>query len=190
MLRVEDVGYNALPLYPQPSVLNPQHKESRYMTAAQSPPDDLILLLSRTWFSAFLRGAESWARLDVTMPQLKVLMLLGLHGSAPVSSLAARMKVSPPNVTGILDRLELHGWVRRTSDPHDRRVVRVVLTDEGQMFLEELQKAGEERLIGPVGRMKAADQRALRQGLAALVDAFRASEKAAESSERPVLAAG
>lgn len=153
------------------------------------PVDDLVALLSRTWFDAFLRGAESWARLDVTMPQFKVLMLLGLHGSAPVSSLAACMQVSPPNVTGILDRLELHGWVRRTSDPHDRRVVRVVLTDEGQAFLAELQQAGEERLRGPVGRMKATDQRALRQGLTALYEAIHAGQPAF-ALERPARAAG
>lgn len=140
------------------------------------PIDDLVALISRTWFSAFLRGAEVWARLDVTMPQLKVLMLLGLHGSAPVSSLAARMEVSPPNVTGILDRLEQHGWVRRTSDAHDRRVVRVVLTEEGQRFLAELQRAGEERVRTVVTRMRPADQRALRQGLAALLELIRAEQ--------------
>src|SRR3712207_4051085 len=92
--------------------------------------DDLVALISQSLFLAFLRGADAWARLDVTMPQMKVLMQLGLHGSLTVSTLAAQMKVSPPNVTGILDRLEQHGWVRRTNDPNDRRVVRVVLTTE------------------------------------------------------------
>jgi DNA-binding MarR family transcriptional regulator len=138
--------------------------------------DDLVTMLSRAWFSVFLRGAESWARLDVTMPQLKVLMLLGLHGSAPVSSLATRMGVSPPNVTGILDRLEQHGWVRRTNDPTDRRVVRVVLTDEGKAFLEELQEAGHDRLRSRLLQMKAADQRALRQGISSLLDIVCADE--------------
>src|SRR3712207_2749047 len=109
--------------------------------ANAQPVDDLVKLISRALFVAFLRGADAWARLDVTMPQMKVLMLLGLHGSAPVSTLAAQMQVSAPNVTGILDRLQQHGWVRRTSDPDDRRVVRVVLTDEGQAFLDTLQQA-------------------------------------------------
>ena len=131
--------------------------------------DELVKLISRSLFTAFLRGAESWARLDVTMPQMKVLMLLGLHGSLPVSSLAAQMSVSPPNVTGILDRLEQHGWVRRTQDLHDRRVVRVMLTEEGQRFLDGLQHAGESRTRARLSEMSAEDRAALRRGLRALL---------------------
>ncbi len=134
------------------------------------PVDELVELISRSLFLAFLRGAEAWAQLDVTMPQMKVLMLLGLHGSAPVSTLATQMKVSPPNVTGILDRLETHGWVRRTNDPSDRRVVRVVLTAAGQAFLDRLQQASEERTRARLCEMSADDQHALRRGLRALLD--------------------
>ena len=152
------------------------------------PIDDLVALISRTWFTAFLRGAEAWARLDVTMPQLKVPMLLGLHGSAPVSSLAAQMKVSPPNVTGILDRLEHHGWVQRTSDPHDRRVVRVVLTDEGKTFLSELQRAGEARIRDLVSRIAAGDREALPQGLAALLPVMLADQPDGTPPERATAA--
>jgi DNA-binding MarR family transcriptional regulator len=131
--------------------------------------EELVAMIAQAQFAALLRGAEAWARLDVTMPQLKVLMLLGLYGSAPVSWLATRMKVSPPNVTGILDRLEQHSWVRRTSDSHDRRVVRVVLTEQGQAFLADLQSAGEERVRVLVAEMSDADKEALRQGLAGLL---------------------
>lgn len=141
--------------------------------ATTHPVDETVRLISRVCFNTFLRGAESWAKLDITMPQLKVLMLLGLHGSAPVSALASRMNVSPPNVTGILDRLEQHALVRRTNDTHDRRVVRVVLTDEGRQILVELQHAGEDRLYSSISQMRTSDQRALYQGIAALVDAGR-----------------
>jgi DNA-binding MarR family transcriptional regulator len=144
--------------------------------------DELVGLISRSLFAAFLRGAEQWARLDVTMPQLKVLMLLGLHGSAPVSQLAQQMSVSPPNVTGILDRLEQHGWVRRTSDAHDRRVVRVVLTDEGRRFLDGIQHASASRTRSRLAEMAPADQDALRQGLRALM-----STMVSVPEEEPVL---
>jgi DNA-binding MarR family transcriptional regulator len=135
--------------------------------------DELVGLISRSLFVAFLRGAEQWARLDVTMPQMKVLMLLGLHGSAPVSQLAQQMNVSPPNVTGILDRLEDEehgpGFVRRTNDPHDRRVVRVVLTEKGQRFLESIREASATRTRARIAAMAPEDQAALRQGLRGLL---------------------
>jgi DNA-binding MarR family transcriptional regulator len=131
--------------------------------------DELVTLISRSLFTAFLRGADRWAQLDVTMPQLKVLLLLGLHGSLPVSALAHQMKVSPPNVTGILDRLVAHRWVRRTSDPHDRRVVRVVLTAEGERFLAGLEHASSSRTRARLDEMDPEDRRALSRGLRALL---------------------
>jgi DNA-binding MarR family transcriptional regulator len=131
--------------------------------------DEVVSLISAALFAAFLRGAEEWAKLDVTMPQMKVLMLLGLHGSAPVSSLAQQMSVSPPNVTGILDRLEQQRWVARTSDPHDRRVVRVVLTEDGERFLDGLQTAGAARVRARLAEMPADDLEALGTGLRSLM---------------------
>src|SRR3712207_4524032 len=146
--------------------------------------DELVELISRSSFTAFLRGAEQWARLDVTMPQMKVLMLLGLHGSAPVSQLAQQMRVSPPNVTGILDRLEQHGWVRRTNDPHDRRVVRVVLTDEGRRLLDGIQEASAESTRARLAEIAPEDQAAPRQGLRALMTALVTLPEVDLASER------
>ncbi|MDQ3809183.1 MAG: MarR family transcriptional regulator [Chloroflexota bacterium] len=146
--------------------------------------DDLVALISRSLFMAFLRGADAWARLNVTMPQMKVLMQLGLHGGLPVSTLAAQMQVSPPNVTGILDRLEQHGWVRRTNDPNVRRVVRVVLTAEGQAFLDGLQQAGEERTRARLKEMRPEDRQALRQGMRALLGVIVAAPDDETSPQR------
>jgi DNA-binding MarR family transcriptional regulator len=139
--------------------------------AERDAVDEVFDLISRTMYSSLLGSAEVWAKLDITMPQLKVLMLLGLHGSAPVSWLAARMNVSPPNVTGILDRLEheSNGWVKRTNDAHDRRVVRVVLTEKGQRLLQDLQASGNERVRMFLEEMKPDERAALREGLAALL---------------------
>jgi MarR family 2-MHQ and catechol resistance regulon transcriptional repressor len=79
------------------------------------------------------------------------------------------MNVSPPNVTGILDRLEQQGWVARTSDPHDRRVVRVVLTADGERFLDGLQAAGAARIRARLAEMPVDDLEALATGLRSLM---------------------
>jgi DNA-binding MarR family transcriptional regulator len=149
--------------------------------AERDAVDEVLDLMSRAMYSALLGSAEVWAKLDITMPQLKVLMLLGLYGSAPVSSLASRMNVSPPNVTGILDRLEANKWVQRTNDTQDRRVVRVVLTPQGQQLLHELQAAGNERVRATLSEMQPSDRTALRQGLTALLD--KASDAPAEAAD-------
>lgn len=155
------------------------------MTDAGST-DELVALISRSLFAAFLRGAEQWAQLNVTMPQLKILLLLGLHGSLPVSTLAHQMHVSPPNVTGILDRLELQRWVRRTSDPHDRRIVRVVLTAEGEQFLASLEHASAAGARVRLDEMHPEDRLALSRGLRALLGAL----VSAPEPERALAATG
>ena len=138
---------------------------------AEERTDDVAGLLSRILYTTLLDGADAWAKLHLTMPQLKVVMLLGRHGSAPVSWLAGRLGVSPPNVTGILDRLEQQGWVHRTNDPRDRRVVRVALTSEGARLLRELHAAGDGQLRTLAGRLDPDDRAALHRGLTALLNA-------------------
>jgi DNA-binding MarR family transcriptional regulator len=136
---------------------------------AQDAPVDLAGMMQTLLFAALLGGAEQWAEADLTMPQLKVLLLLAQFGSVPVSWLAGRMGVSPPNITGILDRLEAHERTRRSVDARDRRVVRVDLEPSGAMLLWSLCQDGAQKLRQAVGALDPADAVALSTGISALV---------------------
>lgn len=71
----------------------------------------------------------------LTAPQFNVLNLLGLHAEEAGYSqreLADLLVVDRSNVTGLIDRMETAGWVRRADDPADRRVYRVKLTASGK----------------------------------------------------------
>jgi MarR family 2-MHQ and catechol resistance regulon transcriptional repressor len=46
--------------------------------------------------------------------------------------------VDRSNVTGLLDRMEQAGWVKRTDHPADRRIYRVVLTEAGRRLWAEV----------------------------------------------------
>jgi DNA-binding MarR family transcriptional regulator len=139
--------------------------------AGRRPPENVGNLIENLVFRVLVAGAERWAQSDLTMPQLKVLLLLGESGSARVSWLASEMAVSPPNITGILDRLEKRGWVRRTGDPQDRRVVRIVLTESGQELLRDLCRAGVERLRPATEKIPAELREGFIKGLAAFLEA-------------------
>lgn len=60
------------------------------------------------------------------------------------SGLAFVMDVSPSGVSQLLAGLEERGWVHRELDSKNRRQVRVLLTQEGQAFLEQLHKSWRE----------------------------------------------
>jgi DNA-binding MarR family transcriptional regulator len=67
---------------------------------------------------------------DLFPPQLMVLK--ALDRPRPMSDVAATLACDSSNLTGITDRLEERGLVRRGADEKDRRVRLLVLTDEGK----------------------------------------------------------
>ena len=67
----------------------------------------------------------------LTPPQFYVLATIGYAGGLPFGEIGAKMMVTVSNLTGIVDRLEEKKLVTRERDEHDRRVVRVVLTEKG-----------------------------------------------------------
>jgi MarR family transcriptional regulator for hemolysin len=52
--------------------------------------------------------------------------------------LARLMGIEPPTLVRHLDKLAAEGLVERRPDPHDRRVLRVVVTKSGRARLDEL----------------------------------------------------
>jgi DNA-binding MarR family transcriptional regulator len=78
----------------------------------------------------------------LTMPQLKILLILSLRGGASGQDLTGVMGVSLATITGIIDRLVAQDLVTRREDPRDRRVRRVELTDSGQKLIDGIMTAG------------------------------------------------
>ncbi len=70
-------------------------------------------------------------KLQLTSPQFYVLATIGYAGGLPFGEIGEKMMVTVSNLTGIVDRLEEKGLVARERDAHDRRVIRVRLTEKG-----------------------------------------------------------
>ena len=64
---------------------------------------------------------DELAPLGITYRQCQVLGCLALEGPLPQCRLAELMRIEPPTLVGILDRMERDGWICRDSDPADRR---------------------------------------------------------------------
>ena len=76
--------------------------------------------------------------LELYPPQLMTLRIL--DRPRPMREVAAKMACDSSNLTGITDRLEERGLVRRDPDPEDRRVKLLVLTEEGEVLRREVIK--------------------------------------------------
>lgn len=106
-------------------------------------------------------GPDPWLGVDLTMPQFKVLFLLGHLGPSSVGRLASALRVTLPTVTGILDRLVEHGYLERLEAPEDRRLVLSRLTAKGVEQLERLESAGRARWVRVLDRLTSAELEAL-----------------------------
>jgi DNA-binding MarR family transcriptional regulator len=84
------------------------------------------------------------ADFGVTLPRFDV--MAALH-EAPeglsMSEVSRRLMVSNGNVTGIVERLNREGLVRRQTNPHDRRSQLVRLTASGRTAFEEMAEVHE-----------------------------------------------
>lgn len=103
----------------------------------------------------------------LTGPQLVCLREIRRQGPINPGSLARSVSLTPPTVSGILDRLEARGLLTRQRRSRDKRQVLVQLTTEGERVLElaplPLQELFTRRLGElPAGR-RAGIARALRQ---------------------------
>ncbi len=90
--------------------------------------------------------AKVWQDRSISKLNLHLLMLLEVHGPQPMSQLAALGDVALPNLTGIIDRMEERGLVRRVRDEDDRRVIVVHATTSGHDCLAELETVRREEL--------------------------------------------
>lgn len=79
---------------------------------------------------------------DLTMRQLRVLLILSFSDGLSGRQLAAALGVGLAAVTGIANRLAARELVRRAEDPADRRVRRIYLTEAGAALVKELRDAG------------------------------------------------
>lgn len=116
-------------------------------------------------------ASGAWMDLDVTMPQMKVLMLLRENGALRVGVLARHLNVSTPTITGIVDRLVRQDLVKREDDPSDRRVVLNVLTPKGEQLMERLRHRSDEELTRIIGGLSTQEQTDLARSLKRLEEA-------------------
>lgn len=95
---------------------------------------------------------ENAAALEITGPQFLVMLRLWKGDGILISVLTKEVCSDGGTVTGLLDRLESKGLIRRERSAEDRRAVRIWLTDAGRTLeapvLEIITQVNEKALGG------------------------------------------
>jgi DNA-binding MarR family transcriptional regulator len=93
------------------------------MTASRATTDALSGLVQALRTIQVSRGDRSWLVLDLTMAQLKAMILLVQSNGLRSRDLADELGIAPSATTPLVDRLVDQKLARREADPDDRRIV-------------------------------------------------------------------
>lgn len=114
-------------------------QELKKKQAFQSPEIEAILNVLRTSDQLQNRLGKLFREYGLTSSQYNVLRILRGEGKPlPSLEIASRMVQVVPAITGLIDRLEKQGLVRRKRCQKDRRVVYVEITSQGIALLNEM----------------------------------------------------
>jgi len=108
--------------------------------------------------------ARRAAEHDVSLVQTRLLGILR-DREPTMHELAKLLELDKSSVTGLVDRGERRGLVKRVSSTEDRRVVRIVLTEEGRSLVSQVAA----RFEGDVSLMLDRLQRSDRDALSSLI---------------------
>src|SRR5512139_2091288 len=115
-------------------------KDGRVTAGSRPAEDRLIYLVSmaQNRLQGRLKNALAAEGVRVTPAQSGILFLLKAKDGRTMTELGRALAIDNATITGLVDRLERDGFVRRIRSASDRRALNVSLTPEG---VEEVDRA-------------------------------------------------
>jgi DNA-binding MarR family transcriptional regulator len=143
------------------------------MTKAARPSEssDLLRLVHALRAIQVCMGEQPWRYLDLSMAQLKAVMLLCRTGRARTRDLADGLNIAPSAATPLVDRLVEHKLARRLDDDKDRRIVWFHPTAKAQAIYDELLEMNEQILAEVIKEVAPAERKAVKHSARLLADA-------------------
>jgi DNA-binding MarR family transcriptional regulator len=103
------------------------------MAARVTDRESMVLMRLLHFMDAASAGRGT---MDLDLRARRVVQALGLSGPTTSVAIAQSLGVSPSTMTGLADRLEREGYLRRTPHPTDRRASVLELTGKGKRLFE------------------------------------------------------
>jgi DNA-binding MarR family transcriptional regulator len=134
----------------------PLQRELKKKRPFESLEQEAVLNVLRTNDQYQVRFTRLFRPYGLTPSQYNVLRILRGEGQPlPILEIASRTITVVPGITGLIDRLEESGFVKRERCQEDRRVIWVALTEKARKTLAALDRPLaelHERLIGHLSR--------------------------------------
>lgn len=123
----------------------------------ESLPGHHIRRLHQIAVAIFLQETDAFG---LTPVQYAAMQTVGNTPGIDQRTLAGTIGFDTSTIGGVIDRLEVRGWVQRNASPDDRRVRLLTLTDWGGALLEEAVPSvlrAQERMLEPLPKRERAE---------------------------------
>jgi DNA-binding MarR family transcriptional regulator len=131
---------------------------------------DAVMTASRVMVALAARSLAD-AGEEVTLTQYRSLVVLASRGPQLVAALAEAVAVTAPTASRLIDRLVRKGLVRRRADRHDRRQVRIALTDTGRGLVDLVTERRRHEIATLLASIPIEVQQSMATGLQLLTEA-------------------
>lgn len=101
-------------------------------------------LLTTAQHSVFLKMTEKLSVFDLTPVQYAVLYCLWENDKKSPKEIAERLKLENSTISGILERMEKKGLIKRMISKEDRRFIQIMLTEKGAVLEKDVLAAVDE----------------------------------------------
>ena len=124
------------------------------------PDVEAVMLAARVLVAV---SAQSVSEVEdvVTLPQLRVLVMVASRGPLNLGAVAAGLGVHSSNATRVVDRLVGGGLLDRSDDPTDRRNLVLELTGAGRELVDRVMHHRRAAIAEILSRMPPSRRRAL-----------------------------
>ena len=100
--------------------------------------DCIVFLLAKAYQKAHAKLKKRLSPYGLTPIQSLILAALWGEDCFSASEIGKRLTLDPATLSGIIDRMISGGWIGKISDPEDKRINRIFLTEKSKDLQSEI----------------------------------------------------
>jgi DNA-binding MarR family transcriptional regulator len=116
--------------------------------------DEIVAALRRIIRGVDLHSRHLVHEVGLTWPQLATLRAAERQGDCSIGALARAVRLGQPTLTGIVQRLERAGYVRRSPHAQDGRSVNISITPSGRDLLNRAPSLLQDRFHAELAKLR------------------------------------
>lgn len=114
--------------------------------------------------------AQWGAAYGLSAMQIRILMEIGENGNLTVGAIANNIMLAGTNISTMCKKLEQLGFVKRTRDGQDERIVRIELTEMGMKVIRAVDQSFENKINSALGEDPVTSYKAISSAMELLND--------------------